>query len=447
MNQKLSPTPASATKEAPKKWSARVPLIVGFIGLLVLLGGFGYWSVTSTISGAIIASGRIEVDQNRQIVQHPDGGVIESILVDEGDLVQQGQTLVQLDSVQLASQLTIIEGQLFELIARRGRLEAERDNADAIVFDPLLVSKASENKDVNDLMEGQSRLFLARLDSISQETDQLGKRRGQISAQIGGIEAQTDALAQQLDLIGQELASQQSLLDRKLTQAARVLNLQREQSRLAGSKGELAAQKAQAEGRITETDIEILKLQTRRREEAISRLRDLQYRELELSEQRNALAGQMERLVITAPVSGIVYGMQFFTPRSVVRPADPVLYLIPQDRPLIITSQVEVIHVDKIFPGQEVSVRFSSLDQRETPELTGRVVKISPDAFTDDATGASFYRTEITLLDGEAEKLPEGSNLIPGMPVEAYIRTSDRTPMGYLIKPFADYFAKAFREG
>ncbi|MDQ7070719.1 MAG: HlyD family type I secretion periplasmic adaptor subunit [Rhodobacterales bacterium] len=431
----------------PQKWSATGPLVTGFLALVVLLGGFGYWAATATISGAIVASGRIEVDQNRQIVQHPDGGVISEILVDEGDLVEAGQVLIKLEARQLISQLTIIEGQLFELIARRGRLDAERDGAETITFDPLLIEAAAENPDINGLMQGQERLFQARTQSINAEIDQLGKRRGQISAQITGIEAQSAALTDQLALIESELVSQQSLLDRGLAQASRVLSLQREQSQLSGSMGELTSQKAQALGRITEIEIEILKLGTQRRETAITRLRDLQYRELELHEQRNALREQIERLTITAPVSGVVYGMQYFTLRAVVRPADTVLYLVPQDRPLVIAAQIEAIHVDKVVIGQEVTLRFSSLDQRETPELSGVVAKISPDAFVDEGTGQSYYRAEILVADGELEKLPEGTTLIPGMPVESYVRTLDRTPIGYLVKPFADYFAKAFREG
>jgi len=433
--------------QTQQKWSARMPLAIGFFGLLVLLGGFGYWAATARISGAIVANGRIEVDQNRQVVQHPDGGVIDTILVDEGDRVVAGQVLITLESRQLTSQLTITEGQLFELMARRGRLEAERDETAKITFDPVLVEFAEHSTDINGLMLGQMRLFSAREESFSKEIDQLGKRRGQITAQIKGVDAQTIALTQQLDLIEQELVSQQSLLERGLAQAARVLSLQREKSRLAGSMGELASQKAQAQGRITEIEIEILKLGTSRREESITRLRDLQYREIELSEQRNSLHDRIDHLAITAPVSGIVYGMKFFTPRSVVRPADPVLFLIPQDRPLIIAAQVEVIHVDKIYIGQEVILRFSSLDQRQTPELAGIVAKISPDAFMDETTGMSYYRAEVTVLDGELDKLPQGTTLIPGMPVETYVRTLDRTPIGYLVKPFADYFNRAFREG
>ena len=422
-----------------------MPLTVGFLALVVLVGGFGTWATVTNISGAIIAGGRIEVDQNRQIVQHLDGGVVAEILVDEGDTVTIGQTLLRLDPSRLASQLAIIEGQLYEMMARRGRLEAERDGTMDIVFDPLLLQAAERDADVADLTNGQVRLLMARTESIQKETEQLGKRRGQIANQIDGISAQSEALYKQLALIREELVSQQSLLDRGLAQAARVLSLQREEARLSGQVGELAAQKAQAEGRITEIDLEILKLGTAQREEAITRLRDLQFRELELAEQRRALIEQIERLDITAPVSGIVYGLTVFTPRSVIRPAESVLFLIPQDRPLIIAAQVEPNNIDELHVGQNVILRFSTLDQRQAPELIGTVVQISADAFQDESTRLSYYRAEIALSEGEQAKLPEGTTLIPGMPVEAYIRTADHTPLEYLLKPLTDYFVKAFR--
>ncbi|WP_243611917.1 HlyD family type I secretion periplasmic adaptor subunit [Shimia aestuarii] len=427
-------------------WSARTPLTIGFVALLILVGGFGSWSVFSELSGAVIASGRIEVDQNRQVVQHPDGGVVEEILVDEGDLIEAGQTLIRLDSTLLASNLAIVEGQLYELMARRGRLTAERDESAEVVFDDELLEIARNNPNVQDILDGQRRLFRARLDSLDREVDQLGKRRGQIADQVRGIEAQQEALEVQLALIVEELVDQRSLLAKGLAQASRVLSLQREEASLSGRVGELAATRAQALGRITEIEIEIIKLSTRRREEAITRLRDLQYRELELAEQRRALREQLARLDITAPVSGIVYGLRVFTPRSVIRAADPVLFIVPQDRPLVIAAQVPTIHVDKVFTGQEVILRFSALDQRNTPELFGAVTKVSADAFTDEQTGISYYRTEIVLQDGEIEKLPDNARLVPGMPAETYLRTGDHAPIAYLLKPLTDYFVKAFRE-
>lgn len=429
-----------------RSYSARKPITIGLIGLVILVGGFGYWAVASQIAGAVVASGRIEVDRNRQVVQHLDGGVVSEILVDEGDTVPVGQTLIRLDAKLLSSQLLIVEGQLFELMSRRGRLSAEREGLDEITFDPELLEVANQRPEVASLIAGQRRLFYARQDTIARETEQLEKRRSQIENQIEGITAQQESLRSQLELIKEELESQQSLLDKGLAQAARVLSLRRTQADLEGSLGELIAAEAQQQGRITEIDIEILKLDTRQREEAITRLRDLQYRELELAEQRRSLQEQLSRLDIKAPVSGIVYGLQVHTPRSVIRPADPVLFLVPQDRPLVIAARVEPIHIDQLFVGQSVVLRFSALDQRQTPELMGRVTQVSADAFQDEASQLSFYRAEIVLEDGEQEKLPEGTVLIPGMPVEAFIRTNDQSPITYLVKPFTDYFTKAFRE-
>lgn len=429
-----------------RSWSARVPVVLGLIALTTLVGGFGVWAVRANIAGAIIASGRIEVDRNRQIVQHPDGGVVSEIMVEEGDTVVSGAILVRLDSTLLRSQKLIVEGQLFELMSRRARLEAERDETGGLSFDSELLVIASERPEVADLLAGQERLFLARRESVDRESEQLEKRGGQIQSQILGIKAQQVSLDRQLELIEQELESQQSLLDRGLAQAGTVLNLQRTAASLQGRIGELAASEAQAEGRITELDIEVLKLGTGRREDAITRLRDLKYRELELAEQRHSLEERLARLDITAPVSGIVYGLQVHTLRSVIRPADPVLFLVPQDRPLVIAARVETIHVDKIFVGQDVVMRFSAFDQRQTPELFGKVAKVSADAFDDQATGMTYYRAEMVLNEGELARLPDGTVLIPGMPVETYIRTRDRSPMAYLIKPLADYFAKAFRE-
>lgn len=429
------------------RFSARGPLIIGSVSLALLLGGFGVWATLTEIAGAIVTSGQIEVDQNRQVVQHPDGGVIAELLVDEGDMVQRDQLVMRLDPTELESQLAITEAQLFEIMARRARLQAEQDGRRDLNFDAELLAIATDQPEVQDMIDGQRRLLAARDDTEAQQTEQLKRRQEQIRSQITGINAQQGALRRQLTLIEEELSNQQTLLDRGLAQATKVLSLQREQARLSGEVGELVAQIARSEGQITEIDIEILKLQTTRREEAVTQLRDLQYRELELAETRRAQQVQLNRLDIRAPVSGIVHGLQFYTPRSVVRPADPVLYLVPQDRPLVIATQVQTTDIDQVYPGQAVMLRFPALDQRLTPELPGVVALVSADAFTDDASRTSYYRAEISVSADALAQLPDGVTLLPGMPVEAFIRTADRTPLAYFVKPLSDYFAKAFREG
>jgi HlyD family secretion protein len=429
---------------ASKRWSARGSMWTGILSLLILIGGFGGWAVASRLTGAVIATGQIEVEQNRQVIQHPDGGVVAEILVREGDTVAAGDIMIRLDAQELATELAVVEGQLLEVLARRARFEAERDGTETLAFDPLLLE--TDNPVAPELMEGQINLFEARRLTASQEKEQLSRRREQIGDQIEGIRAQQASITTQMALIDRELESQQALLDRGLAQAARVLELEREEANLSGRMGELTAAAAQAEGRITEIDIEILRIDTTYREEAISRLRDLQFNEIELSERRRGLVLRLERLDIRAPVSGIVYGMQVFAERSVIRPADPLLFIVPQDRPLVITAQVLPIHIDLLFVGQEVALRFSALDQRRTPELFGTVKTVSADAFVDEASRLSYYRATIELKPGEADRLPEGTVLVPGMPVEAFIRTDERSPMDFLLKPLADYFTKAFRE-
>jgi len=431
--------------DARPPWSARGPLWQGFLALAVLILGFGLWATYATISGAIIASGQIEVEQNRQVVQHPDGGVIAEIRVIEGQTVAAGDVLITLDGAQLRSEYAIVQGTLTEIRARRARLEAERDGATTPSFPQDLLDEAAKSPEVAEQVEGQTRLFEARADTATKEADQLALRIDQIHAQIEGVDAQASALEVQLGLIRQELAAQQALLDKGLAQASAVLALQREEARLMGLVGELASSRAQAEERITETEVQIGRIAVIRREEATTELRQIGPQELELAERRRALAEQIDRLDIRAPVSGVVLGLTVTTPRAVIRPADAVLYIVPQDRPLVITAQVPPIHIDQIHVGQPVELVFSAFSSRTTPHLKGAVTVVSADAFTDQQTRSSYYRIEIVLDTGEVEKLGD-QTLLPGMPVEAFIQTEARSPLTYLVKPFTDYFSRAFRE-
>ena len=445
----IAPMKSTSTPEVTAKdnltWSAKRPIVVGMLTILVLLGGFGAWSMLTHIDGAIVAPGLIQVEQNRQVVQHPDGGVVAEIDVTEAQTVKAGDLLIRLDGSQIKAELTIVEGQLFDSMARRSRLEAERDDLDAPVFTKDLLDLAAAKPEVADQIEGQRRLFTARKETQAAQISQLNKRMDQINSQVDGIQSQTDALADQIALITPEIDDQQKLLDKGLTQSARLVDLRREAARLQGNMGELAGNRAQAEGRATEIQLQILQLQSARREDANTQLRDMGDRTLELAERRRALTEQVARLEVRAPVSGIVLGLAVTTPNAVVRAAEPLLYIIPQDRPLIIVAQIPPIHVDEVHVGQSVRVIFAAFSARTTPQLEGHLVSISADAMSDQNTRQSFYRAEIELNAGEIEKL-HGQTVIPGMPVEAFISTGNRSPMVYLLKPFTDYFNMAMRE-
>lgn len=426
-------------------WSARGPLVTGLFTLALIVVGLGGWSTLTTLAGAVIAPGQIEVEQNRQVIQHPDGGVVELIAVEEGSSVKAGDLLVRLDGSLLRSERAIVENQLFEIRARGARLTAERDDADSVSFPEALLSVAAGRADIDELVQGQRKLFEARRDTLEQQIDQIGKRTGQIESQIEGIGAQRNALDQQLGFLNRELDNQQMLLDKGLAQAGRVMELSRERARILGEIGQLASDEAQAEGRITELRIERLTLAAKRREDATTELRDVATKELELAERARALAERIDRLEIRAPVSGVVLGLQTTSPRSVLQPAAPVLYLVPQDRPLIIAAKIPTIHIDQVAVGQEARLHFSAFSSRTTPELAGRVTVVSADAIKDERTDISYYRVEIVLAPGQ-ERMLDGKLLLPGMPVEAFLRTEDRTPLAYLVRPFQDFLDRAFRE-
>lgn len=426
-------------------WSAKRPLALGFVALALLIFGIGAWSITANIAGAIVASGLVEVEANRQVVQHPDGGVIIDILVDDGDVVVVGDILLRFDDNFLQSDLTVITEQLFEIMARKARLEAERDGNPEILFGDVLVS-ASDSLVVSELMLGQKNLFMARRDSLEREAALLFEREAQIEAQITGAEAQENALNIQRKLIAEELIDEMELLEKGLSQATTVRALKREAARMQGLVAELAATVAERRGRIAEIEIEVLRLNSRLREEAITTLRNLQYREIELRETQSSLLETLQRMDVRAPSSGIIYGKKFYALRAVVRPAETILFIVPQNTPLIISTRIPAIHIDQVHIGQSVSLHFSAFDTRTTPVIEGRVTKLSPDVFIDEMTGEVYYAAEIIPNTEELAKL-KGLEVLPGMPVEAFLKTADRTPLEYLVKPLTDYFNKAFREG
>lgn len=426
-------------------WAVTLPATVGFLALVLLVGGLGFWSTQTRLSGAVVATGVIEVETNKQVVQHPEGGVVGNIHVRNGDAVDAGQLLLHFDDTFLTTELAIVENQLFELYARKVRLVAESTNVSDLVVPEKLHDLALAHDAVERQLSGQVLLFQARKETQSNEIDQLAEQVSQIESETRGTEAQLSSLRRQLDLIADELTDQQSLFRQGLTPISRIKALQREEARLGGDIGRLEAEGARLRGQKAGIEIEKLRLASRRQEDAITQLRDLQLQETEMEERRLALKERLSRLEIRAPVAGVVYDNQVFAVHSVVQPGAPMMYVVPQDTPLLIVARVESIHVDQIYRGQDVTLRFPAFNQRQTPELFGQVVNLSADAMTDEATGMRYYRAEILPNFGEIARL-EDQALLPGMPVETYIRTDDRTPLSYFTKPLTDYFVKAFRE-
>lgn len=425
--------------------SARRPIRIGLTASALLVLGFGAWAITAQLEGAVVAQGHVVVSGERQIVQHPDGGVIAEIAVQEAQTVTKGDLLLRLDGRALRTELAIVEGQLFELTSRRARLEAEATDKADITFAAIPEADITARDRIVELNKGQLALFETRLQSEREERDQYSKQLAQIDAQVVGLSAQRAALEEQSLLTDQELADQQSLLAKGLTQSARVTGLQKDSANIKGQIGALVAQAAQAEQRSAEISLQISRLATSRREEAATQLRDVLPQENELTARRLDLRERLSRLEIRAPVSGIVMGLQITTPGAVIRPADVVLSIVPQDRPLEIQLQISPLNIDEVHGGQRVRLTFPTFQSRTMPEVWSEVRSLSADAFIDQKSQSSYYRADIDLSP-EAIKELGNHNLLPGMPVQAFIQTGNRSPFDYLVKPFEDYFTMAFRE-
>lgn len=431
--------------QGPKNWSARFPLALGFSVIFLLVGSLGAWSVGTRIAGAVVAPGVVALENERQVIQHPDGGVVGEILARNGDTVAAGDVLVRLDGTFLRSELAIVEGQLIELHARKARLEAEERDAEELDPGPPPDFVTVTPEALREQIAGQVALFEARKASLAQNSLHIKEQQAQIERQIEGIAAQRNALDRQLALIEQELTDVSALYERGLVQAARYLELQREEARLAGEIGNLTAATAEARTRISGLEIERLALLDERREDAITRLRDLSYTEVELAEKRLSLLERLARLDIRAPVSGTVFGSKVATVQAVIQAAEPMMYLVPLDQPLQVTARIKPIHVDQVHPGQDVALMFTTFNQRTTPEVPGTVLRISPDAAQDRNTGETYYEAVI-VPDAEALEAIAHIQLMPGMPVEAFLKTDERTPLSYMMHPLTVYFQRAFRE-
>lgn len=431
--------------DLPRLSRARLPLVVGYVAIAVLVGGIAAWGAGTQIAGAIVARGIVKVESDRQVVQHPDGGVVGEILARNGDRVAAGDVLVRLDGTFLRSELQIVQRQLLEIYARRKRLEAERDDAPAPDFTDRPDYPSLSPEAVDEQIAGQASLFDARRTSAAQTARQLREQQSQIDSQIDGIAAQLASLQRQQALIAAELADVQSLFDRGLVESARLLILEREEAQLTGEIGRLAALTAEARTRISGLEIEILRLSDTRRESAIAELRDLQYAEIGLEERRLTLTERLARLDVRAPVDGTVFGSRIFAVQSVVQAAEPMMFLVPGDRPLQVSARIDPVHIDQVFAGQDVSLQFTTFNRRTTPEVAGTVLFVSPDVQVDEGTRSTFYEAVIAPDPQAIAALPD-IRLMPGMPVEAFLRTDDRTPLSYLLHPLTVYFQRAFRE-
>ena len=419
---------------------------LGFGVILAVSFALIFWSIAAPIDSAVLAVGRVVVETNRKTIQHLEGGMVGEVLVREGDLVSQGQVMVRLDDTVPRANASLIDGQLVELYARRARLESERDSRSDLGAvrgaEEILATSAFKEK-----LTGQRMLFDARQTTLVTQSALLQEKIVQQQERIIGIRAQLRSLRNQLRLIQDELNGVRELHAQGYAPATRVRALERELERITGERGSLEAGIAEAESAIASAKLEIERLIEDRREQAITELREVEVKISELEERRIAAVDALRRTEIRAPQSGRVLGLAVHTVGEVTGPGESLMEIIPDGDKLFVDARIATRDVDKVRQDQETLVRFSGLGSRNTPEVQGTVINVSADSIVDDSTGAAFYVVRIEIPEGEVlSKELNGETLVPGMPVEAFIRTGSRPAISYLLKPLTDSMTRSFRE-
>ena len=425
-------------------YSIRQHLVIGLSVVALLAGGLGGWASTAQISGALIAPGAIVVESNVKKVQHPTGGVVGELRAHDGDLVKAGDVVVRLDDTVTKASLAIVTKNLDGLWARAARLEAEQRGLDKITFPPMLLSRA-DDPDVKAVMASEGKLFDVRVNGRIGQKAQLRERVTQLNEEIAGLTAQEKAKDQEIALVEKELIGVRDLYDKHLVQMSRLTTLERDAARLSGERAQYIASRAQAKGKITETELQIIQVDKDMISDVSKDLRETNDKIGEFVERKVTAEDQLRRIDIRAPQDGMVLQSTVHTVGGVITAGDAIMLIVPQADDLQVEAKVNPQDIDKLQVGQKTLLRLLAFNQRTTPELNGAVTRVSPDVTTDQRTGQSYYTIRVSMPPEEVARLGE-VKLIPGMPVEAFVQTGDRTMLSYLIKPLSDQLMRAFRE-
>ena len=426
------------------RFSIKRHLIVGLSVVILLAGGLGGWASTVQISGALIAPGSIVVESSVKKVQHPTGGVVGEVRAHDGDRVKAGDILVRLDDTVTKANLAIVTKNLDGLWARAARLEAEQRGLDKITFPQTLTDRA-DDPDVKAVMANETKLFEVRVNGRAGQKAQLRERIVQLNEEIAGLSAQENAKDKETELVEKELSGVRDLYDKHLVQLSRLTTLERDAARLSGERAQYIAQRAQAKGKITETELQIIQVDKDMVSDVSKDLRETNDKIGEFVERKVTAEDQLRRVDIRAPQDGMVLQSTVHTVGGVITAGDAIMLIVPQTDDLQVEAKVNPQDIDKLQLGQKTLLRLSAFNQRTTPELNGVVTRVSADTTTDQRTGQSYYTIRVSMPPAEVARLGD-VKLIPGMPVEAFVQTGERTMLSYLIKPLSDQLMRAFRE-
>ncbi|MED5488259.1 MAG: HlyD family type I secretion periplasmic adaptor subunit [Pseudomonadota bacterium] len=432
-----------ANDDLPKiKTSLKGPIVSGLTILLIFLVGATAWASSAKLASAIIAVGQLKVDSNRKQIQHLDGGIVNQILVSDGQSVKKGDTLVILDPVQAKSSLGIVAGALFTAELKRSRLQAERDNTEQPDFTRFL---HREHEDKNSLIGAQQSLFSIRRSVQVSQQEILHQQIENLKSQISGFESQQASTKTQIEISKDELVNLKNLKARGLVGNERLLELERNLAQLEGRAGELVSSIASAKASIDEKRLELIRVKRSFHEQVLAELQDVESEIIDLQERANAATHHLQQMVVKAPVDGLIVGLNVHTEGGVVVPGQLLMEIVPDNDALIVEGQVLPTDVDDLRVGQSARVKLSGFQQRTTPELTGMLQYVSADSMLDERSGMTYFIIRVSIAAEELAKLPS-EGLIPGMPAEVFVQTGERTALEYLLQPLSDTIDRAWRE-
>jgi len=419
--------------------------LLSILVLVTCLGGGMLWAFSASVGGAVIAPGAIVVEGAVKEIQHSDGGYVEKILVREGDRVAAGQALLQLDSTSAKAELAIINDQLKSLIVTEARLIAETSGEATLAITDKDMALVQQDQKFDKLVTSQGKLLASRLGGIDNQLKQLDEQSLQTQQEINGLTAQLKATEKEMRLVSGEIGTLEKLRKQGFTADTQITQLRRQITQIEGTKGALQSQIARARLSISEREITAMRVVDEAQRQALEGLDTVQREKARLIQTKLTVVDRLRRLTIRTAQPGVVHDLQVFTVNGVIRPGDVLMRIVPQRDDMIIEARVQTTDIDQVYTGQQASLMFTSFNARTTPQVNGHVQRVSPDANMDSTTGNSFYRVHLKVDEDQMPKLGD-NELVPGMPVDAFIKTGERTVANYMIQPILDHMARAFRE-
>jgi HlyD family secretion protein len=431
---------------APAEHSIKRYVLAGMTIFVLVVFGIGGWAATAKLAGAVIGQGVVVVASRVKSIRHLTGGVVRSIRVHDGDKVKAGQILIQLDPTEARATAAIITNNVDDLMAKKSRLEAERDNLDKISFPPELTDRAADgNSSAARATAAESRFFKLRRAARDGQKAQLNERKAQLLDEINGYTSQTTAKDKELSLVQKELEGVTQLWQKKLTPLTRLVSLQRDAARIEGERSQLTSMIAQAKEKISEIELQIIQVDQDLRTEVGKSLTETNSKLSEYRERKTAAVEQLHRTDIRAPQPGIVHELTAHTIGGVIKAGEQIMMIVPIQDTLEVEVRIRPNDIEDVHIGQDATLRFSALNQQTTPEINGTVTFIAADRIQDSRTGTSYYTTRLVFESSELKKINE-TKILPGMPVEAFIQTGGRTAFSYLIEPVAEQAKRAFKQ-